>query len=316
MILATCQHETTKPVGKDRKGNQRLRCTLCGKYMLADRVKPLGDMRISMRDACAAIKLLVKGMSIRDTADVTGLNKDTVCDLILTVGENCARLMQSIRGVAVKNVECDEIWSFVGMKERTRVAAARSSEWGDSWTFIALESNTKLVLTYAIGQRDMATSVRFLKQLDRATSGRFQLSTDGLGSYTLNAPFVLGSRVDFAQVVKNFASTQTTVRYSPAKISGIDKFARFGNPDMDRCSTSMVERFNLTLRMSCRRHTRLTNAHSKSARHHAAMQAIVISHYNWCRSHETLKGRTPAMAAGLANKAWSVCELFGYAAAA
>jgi IS1 family transposase len=174
---------------------------------------------------------------------------------------------------------------------------------------------TKLVLAHTIGQRDMATSVRFLKQLDKATSGRFQLSSDGLRSYSLNVPFVLGNRVDFAQLIKNFASTQTTVRYSPAKITGCEKIPQLGNPDEDRICTSHVERLNLTLRMNLRRFTRLTNGHSKSLKHHVAMQAILFAWYNFVRKHSTVK-TTPAVASGIEDRAWSLRELIEKAAEA
>jgi len=315
MILATCTHESTKKHGKDRKGNQRFRCRLCGDTWIQPVSKPLGDMRITMKEATTALGMLLEGMSVRAVARLTGHDPGTICDLITTVGDNCERFMrEKIKAVPVKDVQLDEIWSFIGMKEKTRAAQARSSEWGDSWTFIGIDRDTKLVLTYAIGQRDMATSMRFLKQLERATSGRFQLSTDGLSSYTLNVPFVFGSRVDFAQLIKNFQSTQSTVRYSPAKITNTEKLPRFGNPEWSQICTSHVERFNLTVRMNVRRFTRLTNAHSKSPKHHAAMQAIFFCWFNWCRKHETLKGRTPAMAAGVADKIWTVGELLKNAA--
>ena len=258
--------------------------------------------------------MLLEGMSVRATSRLTGLHGGTICDLILLVGENCRRLLDAkVAGVPVTDVQLDEIWSFVGMKERTRVAQARSSEWGDCWTFIAIERETKLVLAHTIGQRDMATSTRFLKQLDRATSGRFQLSSDGLRSYTLNVPFVLGNRVDFAQLIKNFASTQTTVRYSPAKITGSEKIPQLGNPDEWRICTSHVERLNLTIRMNLRRFTRLTNGHSKSLKHHVAMQALLFAWYNFVRVHSAIKA-TPAVASGIADRAWSLRELIERAA--
>lgn len=310
MILATCQHESTKKHGKDRKGNQRYRCRLCGETWIEPSAKPLGNMRLTMKEACTALAMLLEGMSVRAVARITGHDPGTLCDLVVTVGENCGRLLKSkIQNVAAKDVQLDEIWSFIGCKEKTRVARGHHAEVGDSWTFIAIDRDTKLVLTHAIGQRDMATSVRFLKQLERATTGRFQLSTDGLNSYTLNVPFVFGSRVDFAQLIKTFASSQSTVRYSPAKITGCEKLPQFGNPDMDKVCTSHVERFNLSVRMHVRRFTRLTNAHSKSLKHHVAMQNIFLAWYNWCRKHETLKGRTPAMAAGLAGSVWSIQKL-------
>jgi transposase-like protein/IS1 family transposase len=314
MIVITCQHESTKRHGKDRHGNQRFRCLLCGKTFVKFGPRPLGDMRISMKEAVSALAMLLEGMSIRATERLTGMHRDTICELILVVGENCQRLLaERIRDVPVNDVQLDEIWSFVGMKEKTRVDRAASAEWGDCWTFIAIERETKLVLAHEIGQRDMATCTRFLNQVDRATTGRFQLSTDGLRSYTLNVPFVFGNRVDFAQLIKNFASTQTTVRYSPAKITDCEKLPQLGNPDWERICTSHVERLNLTVRMNLRRFTRLTNGHSKSLKHHVAMQAILFAWYNFCRKHLALK-TTPAVASGLADKAWSLRQLIETAA--
>jgi IS1 family transposase len=258
--------------------------------------------------------MLLEGMSVRATARLTSLHPGTICDLILPVGDNCRRLLDAkVVGVPVTDVQLDEIWSFVGMKERTRVSQARSSEWGDCWTFIAIERETKLVLAHTIGQRDMATSTRFLKQLDRATSGRFQLSSDGLRSYTLNVPFVLGNRVDFAQLIKTYAATQETTRYSPAKIESTEKIPVLGNPDDDRICTSHVERLNLTIRMNLRRFTRLTNGHSKSLKHHVAMQAILFAWYNFVWVHSAIKA-TPAVASGIADRAWSLRELIERAA--
>lgn len=317
MILATCQHDTTKPVGKDRKGNQRIRCTLCGKYMVEKGPQPLGDMRISMKDATTALGMLLEGMSIRSVERLTGLHRDTIDDLVLTVGDNCKRFFEEkVRNVPAKDVELDELWSFVAMKEKQRITHGESAEIGDSWTFIALESNTRLVLAYQAGQRDSGTCSRFLHKLNRAASGRFQLSSDGLGAYTLAVPFILGGRVDFAQLIKTYAANQTTVRYSPAKISSIEKKPRFGNPDEDKICTSHIERLNLTLRMTMRRFTRLTNGHSKSHKHHVAMQSIFFCFYNFCRKNEALGKQTPAMAAGLTSHTWTIKELLQNAAIA
>lgn len=317
MILISCEHETTVKCGKHASGRQRLRCKVCGKYLVEETAKPIGDMRIELKDAVTALSLLLEGMSIRAVERITGLHRDTIDDLILVVGENCGRLLESkIKNVEAKDVQLDELWSFVGCKEKTRVDRAHAADQGDSWTFIALDRDTKLVLTHAIGQRDMATCTRFLRQLDKATSGRFQLSTDGLNTYTLNVPFVFGSRVDFAQLIKSYASTQQVTRYSPAKITGAEKIIQFGNPDYDKVCTSHVERLNLTVRMNIRRFTRLTNAHSKSLKHHIAMQKIFFCFYNWVRPHQSLRKGTPAMAAGLADKVWSLQELLIHAATA
>ena len=293
-----------------------MRCVQCNKYFLAPVAKPIGDMRIGLKQATIALGMLLEGMSIRAVERITGLHCDTIGDLILTVGENCQRLLDTkVQGVEVNDVEADEIWSFVGCKEKTRVERGRSPEFGDSWTWIAIERETKLILAHHVGQRDHETCWSFLLKLKSAVgTGRFQMTTDGLRAYTLNVPYVFGMQVSFAQLIKNYQSTQEQTRYSPAKITGIEKLPIFGEPEDDRISTSHIERFNLTLRMSCRRHTRLTNAHSKSLKHHVAMQAIVFAHYNFCRKHETLKGATPAMASKITDSVWSIKQLLENAA--
>jgi len=287
-MIAFCKHDERKKHGKDRNGNQRFRCRDCGTTFAETTPKPLGGMRISMKDAELAINLLLEGMSIRATERITKLHRDTICDLILIVGDNCQRLLdEKLTGIEVKDVQIDEIWSFVGCKAKTASARNYGPEMGDSWTFIAIERTTKLVIAHQVGDRGSTTCCTLLQKLADYTVGRFQLSTDGLATYRLNVPFMLRDRVDFGQLVKNYSSSQTTTRYSPATIIGAEKKTRFGNPDHDRICTSHVERLNLTLRMNMRRFTRLTNAHSKSLKHHEAMQAIFFAWYNFCRKHET-----------------------------
>jgi len=165
--LPTRNHEASR---EGSQGNQRIRCTLCGKYMVESGPKPLGDMRISMKDACLALGMLLEGMSIRSVERLTGLHRDTIDNLILVVGDNCQRFLEeTVQSVAAKDVQLDEIWSFVGMKEKTRVAKGHSAEVGDSWTFIAIDRDTKLILAHQVGQRDDSTCRRFLKRLNRAT---------------------------------------------------------------------------------------------------------------------------------------------------
>jgi len=314
MIVQACQHTESKKHGRDRKGNQRFRCKLCSMTWVEDTPKPLGNMRIGMKQATLALSLLLEGMSIRATERLTGLHRDTIDDLILMVGENCQRFLDTqIHGLEVKDVQVDEIWSFVGCKERTASTRGYDEDSGDSWTVVAIERNTKLVIAHQVGERDTTTCCILLQKLADFTVGRFQLSTDGLAAYKLNVPYMLRDRVDFGVIIKQYASSQKTTRYSPAKIIGTKKKTRFGLPDEDRISTSHVERMNLTIRMNNRRFTRLTNAHSKSLKHHVAMQAIFFAWYNFCRKHETIK-QTPAMASGLAEKVWTIRVLLEKAA--
>jgi transposase-like protein/IS1 family transposase len=314
MIVISCTHEHSTKDGKDRNGNQRFRCKDCGTTFAAETVRPLGNMRIRMADAVNALGMLLEGLSIRATERLTGIHRDTLDDLILLVGENCQRLLDSmIQNVAVEDVQLDEIWSFVGCKEKCRIARGYGEEMGDSWTFIGIDRSTKLVVAHKVGQRTSATCCEFLKQIDKATTGRFQVSTDGLAAYTNNVPYVLGNRVDFGQLIKTYSSTQEQTRYSPAAIISAEKKPQFGNPDWDRICTSHIERLNLTLRMNLRRFTRLTNGHSKSHKHHVAMQAILFAWYNLCRKHSTIK-QTPAMASKLSDHVWTIKELIEKAA--
>lgn len=304
-----CSCSTSKKDGKDRKGQQRFKCLQCGRRWTDTGSKPIGNMRIDLDKAAFAINLLLEGTSIRACERLTGLNRDTICDLILVVGDNCQRFLDStIRNVPVEDVQVDELWSFVGMKERTRKQRGYSEDFGDSWTFIAIERNSKLILAHHVAKRDGDATHDFLRRLRTAVTGRFQITTDGFKSYEAGVPMTFFQDVDFAQLIKQYKSTQEETRYSPATIIRADKVVRFGNPDVNKVCTSHVERLNLTVRMQCRRFTRLTNAHSKSLPHHIAMQAIFVAWYNFCRKHETIK-TTPAVQSGLAVKTLTLKEL-------
>ncbi len=310
MIVISCTHEKKHKHGKNKCGHQRYKCAACGATFVEES-GPLGTMRVTMKEATMALALMLEGMSIRSVQRLTGLCRQTLADLIILVGENCQRFLEDrVKAVEVKDVQLDELWSFVGMKEKNRIAKGYSPEYGDSWTFYGIERETKLILAHQVGQRDTSTCWAFMLKLKQAVgNGRFQLTTDGLRAYTTNVPFAFGMQVDFAQLIKNYSSTQEVTRYSPATIINIEKLPIFGEPEDDRISTSHIERFNLTVRMSLRRFTRLTNGHSKSLRHHTAMQALFVGWYNFARKHEALKGTTPAMASGLTDHVWTIKEL-------
>ena len=316
MIAPACTHANSKKNGKDRKGNQRFKCCDCGKSFAESQPKPLDDMRIDLDKACMALGMLLEGMSIRATARLTGIDKNTISSLILTAGEKCKRFTEAVvKDVEANDVQADEIWSFDGMKEKTRKRLDRSEDFGDSWTWIAIERDTKLVLAYHVGTRSGNDCQTFLDRIDRAISGRFQLTTDGLGAYKNNVPFTFRGRVDFGQLVKHYQNSPKEIRYSPATIIAIDKNVVIGNPDEDRICTSHIERLNLTLRMQMRRFTRLTNGFSKTIEHHTATQHIFFCWYNFCRPHITLEGRTPAMESGLTPRPMKLREVFEVLAA-
>lgn len=311
MIAPICTHDNSAKHGKDRKGNQRFKCKDCGKTYLEERNKPLGSMQIDIEQAIMALKMLLEGMSIRAVARITDIHQDTISKLILTVGSNCESfLKRAVRDVACERIEMDEIWSFVGMKQKRASAMAKGPDFGDSWTFIAVDADTKLVVSHYVGHRTNTDTDCFLQQVAESvdTTREIQVTTDGFGGYQYGVPLAMGSRVQFAQLVKQYKSQQEQTRYSPAQIIGAKKVVRFGNPDLDNVSTSYVESLNQKFRMHVRRFTRLTNAHSKSLKHHKAMQAIWFAFYNFARKHDTLK-TSPAVAAGLATDVWSVREL-------
>jgi IS1 family transposase len=236
---------------------------------------------------------------------------------VLLAGENCQRFLSSaVKDVQAKTIELDEIWDFIRLKNRTKEKLGLDGgDDGDSWTWLAIDADTKLILTHTVGLRDAQTCEQFLRQLDNATDGECQVTSDGLKLYTYGVPLALGSRCSFAQLVKTYASGVNEGRYSPSVIVSAEKVTRFGNPDEDKVSTSMAERLNLSLRMHVRRFTRLTNAHSKTYQHHAAMTALFVAWYNFCRPNTAHgKGITPAMAAGIAGGKWSLEDLLRAAA--
>ena len=315
MIAPVCKHTESTKNGKSKAGLQRFKCKSCGVGFTEENFHdgPLGKMRVDVDKAMIVISMLLEGMSIRACERITGMNRDTIDRLILEVGDKCQNFHDyNVQNVACSDLQLDEIWSFVGMKAR-KAKNQDDATQGDSWTYIALDRETKLIAAHHVGGRTGEETNIFLAKLRRAidTSQRFQVSTDGWGAYKYGVPFNLGGNVDFGQLVKKYASQQTTTRYSPAVIISAEKRPRFGNPDHDRICTSHVESLNQKIRMHLRRFTRLTNAHSKSLKHHEAMQAIFFAWYNFCRLHLALGKQTPAMAAGIVNRKLELVDLLG-----
>ncbi len=268
-------------------------------------------MRLPMEKAIQCLHMLLEGMSVRSAERLTGVTKRTILDLMVHVGTNCQRMLNDrLKDVLVNDIEADEIWSFVGCKERTRAAKQHGDHMGDAYCFIGIERTTKLVCTWHLGKRSGDDTVKFAQKLKRATTGRFQMTTDGFAPYTQVIPATFGGQVDFAQLVKVYGKegVEESRRYSPPSVIEVRQNNIMGSPKDARVSTSYVERNNLSLRMGVRRFTRLTNAHSKKWANHSAMLALWFAFYNFARKHMTLK-ETPAMASGLADHVWSIREL-------
>lgn len=255
------------------------------------------------------LRLLLEGNSVSSAERLTDVHHTTILKLLVLAGEKCERIMAAkIRNVEVRDVECDELWAFIGKKQK-RVRPEDDQNLGDAYTFVAIERNTKLVLNIALGKRDQATTDIFIEGLRHATRGNFQVTTDGFSPYKSAISNTLEDRVEFAQLIKVYrAATEGEGRYSPAEVSKTEVVPVMGRPDPERICTSIVERQNLSVRMGTRRFTRLTNAFSKKWENHWAAIACWFAFYNFCRVHKSLRV-TPAMAAGIADHVWSVREL-------
>ena len=309
-----CQkcYGATKRFGKDRKGQQRYRCLTCSVTFVDAQIKRVDGMRIPEDKALLCLQLLVEGNSVRSTERVTGIHRDTILDLLVMVGEKCEQMMEDlIKGLTVKDVQADEIWGFIGMKQKAKnFSGIEDDNVGDAWTFVAIERHSKLVLAWHLGQRTRTDTIAFTEKIAHATTGSFQISTDGFAAYKDAVVYSLGGQyVDFAQLVKVYASPRDgEQKYSPAECVDCVKVPIHGNPDPERICTSHIERQNLTIRMGMRRMTRLTNGFSKKWANHHAHLALHFAFYNFCRVHSTLRV-TPAMEAGIASKIWTLQDL-------
>lgn len=257
------------------------------------------------------LSLLVEGSSLRSISRVCGVSINTVTKLLVDAGMACASFHdEMVRNVAAKRVQCDEIWSFVGAKKKN-VATMKApvDGAGDVWTWTALDSDSKLMVTWWAGDRTSSTGVVFLRDLQSRLSNRIQLTTDSHGAYLEAAAHTFGDDVDFAQLIKIYKETgHAPGRYSPAECTGTKTKVISGNPDETHICTSHAERQNLTMRMSMRRFTRLTNAFSKKFDNHCHSLALYFVWYNWVRKHKSV-GSTPAIAAGLTDKALTMADV-------
>ena len=267
-------------------------------------------MYLPVDKAELVLRLLLEGNSVSSTERVSGVHHTTILKLLVLTGEKCEKIMgRLIVNVPVRDVQADEIWSFIGKKEKAR-EEGDDPNFGDAYCFVAIERHSKLVLNFALGKRNQATTDAFIEGLRAATSPQpFQITTDGFVPYVSAILNTLEDRVDFAQLIKVYrASPEGERRYSPAEVVTTESVPAVGNPDPARICTSHVERQNLTMRMQIRRFTRLTNAFSKKWENHWAALALWFAFYNFCRIHRTLRV-TPAMEAGISSHVWTVREL-------
>ena len=276
----------------------------------------LRDMnRLPLSRRAQILGLLAEGMSLRATSRLADVSINTVTKLLVDVGAACEEYQdRTLRNLKCRRIQCDEIWSFVYAKSKN-VPAEHAGEWGygDVWTWVAIDADTKLVPSWAVGRRDGFTASAFIRDLADRLASRVQLTTDGHKAYLEAVEGAFGNAIDYAMLVKMYEGdsgkhTPAERRYSPAVCTGAQQQRIVGNPDAAHISTSFVERQNLTMRMSMRRFTRLTNAFSKKVDNHKAMIALHYMHYNFGRIHKSLRV-TPAMEAGVSDHVWSLEEI-------
>jgi len=249
---------------------------------------------------------------MRSVSRITGVSINTVSKLLVDAGHACAAYHdKTVRGITAKAVQCDEIWSFSYAKQKNvKFAKSAPEAAGDVWTWTALDADSKLIVSWHVGDRSQHTGISFMGDLKARLANRVQLTTDGHRAY-LTAVAAVDFDADYAMLNKIFATDYAGAgRYSPPKCIGAVKQAIMGNPDPDLINTSFVERQNLTMRMSMRRFTRLTNAFSKKFENHCHALALYFVFYNFCRVHKTL-GATPAMAAGIVDRVLKMADVVG-----
>lgn len=261
------------------------------------------------------IACLIEGTSMRAAGRLTGAAKKTVERLVESVGRGCAAYHdRNMRGLTCKLLQVDEVWSFAGVKDKNARPEQKEQGLGSVWTWIALDSESKLIPAWRVGGRGFNDAQLFIQDLASRLAHRVQLTSDGHGPYLEAVENAFGAEIDYAMLIKLYGTPQAPdnklaeIRYSPPICTGARKVKRMGNPNFKLISTSHIERQNLTLRMGCRRYTRLTNGYSKKVERHRLATAIHFMHYNYCRIHHTLR-ITPAMAAGISDHVWSLHEL-------
>ncbi len=270
---------------------------------------------LSTDEQTRVIAALVEGNSIRSVERMTGIHRDTIMRLVVRIGNGCANLMdREMRNLNCQQLQLDELWAFVGMKQKRASQLAERGEFGDAYTFVALDADTKLVPCFHVGRRTWNDTAIFIDDLRSRIVNRPQITTDAFAAYYGAISRAFENRVDYAQITKVFASTiEPRGRYSPPAMVDAIIEPLIGQPDKDHISTSYVERQNLSVRMECRRFTRLTNAFSKKLANLKASVALHYAHYNFVRIHRALR-MTPAMAAGVTDHLWTVEKLISEAA--
>jgi len=268
--------------------------------------------RLNSTRQAQVINAIVEGNSINATERMTGVAKHTILKLLADLGTACVEYQdKNLRNLTCKRIQCDEIWAFCYAKQKniTEEIAAKVPGAGDVWTWVAIDADTKLVPSFWVGNRDLINARAFIGDLASRLTSRVQITTDGLRVYAEAIEGAFGAEVDYAMLVKIYGNESARdSRYSPPECIACQQAVVNGWPDKRHISTSHIERQNLTMRMSMRRFTRLTNGFSKKIENHIHTLSIFYMHYNFCRVHKSLRV-TPAMAAGISDHVWTIGEM-------
>lgn len=316
MTCIKCQHYEAKRFGfYGRNRIQRYRCPGCKSTFSAPRQKPLGRHYISTEKAAQIIELLMEGMSVRSVSRVTGVHQGTILSLLLTVGKKCRTLFDArVRNISPRYVQADELWTFIHTKERC-LFDETPKEWGDCYIWMAIDAETKMVLSYYIGKRLASSASEFIRDLAERTTGRFQITTDGLRWYIPAIEESYGADIDFAQLIKIYGKSDVAGPewYNPVTVQSVVPVPVSGHPKLSHISTSFIERANLSMRTHLRRFTRLSLGFSKTLEHLSAAVNLYMAFFNFCRVHKTLRV-TPAMESKITDHVWSIAELLTWTA--
>lgn len=271
--------------------------------------------KLNTEERARVVAALLEGNSLRSTTRMTGVHRTTILKLLVELGEACSDYQnKTLVNLPCKRIQCDEIWSFVYSKEKNTTPEMKAEGAGDCWIWVGMDADTKLIVSWLAGPRDPLAALEFMHDLAARLANRVQLTTDGHKPYLFAVKSAFEDDIDYAQLVKLYGPSREGAgaesRYSPAACIGSRKKARIGEPDRKHISTSYIERQNLTMRMSMRRFTRLTNGFSKKVENHCHQIALHYMWYNFGRIHQTLRV-TPAMAAGVSDHVWSVAEIIG-----
>ena len=270
--------------------------------------------QLSNEKKTMAVSMLCEGSSIRSIERITGVHRDTIMRLGVRMGEGCQKIMdEKLRNLSSKLIQVDEVWGFIGMKQKNANQKQVNDDKktaGDVWTWVALDSETKLVPTFAVGDRSQYMANCFIEDLASRLSNRVQLSSDALRAYESAVERAFGSQVDYGSIFKTFSHSELAEqrRYSPPDVMHVKRTPVTGSPIVDLISTSHVEKQNHTLRMHCRRLSRLTNAFSKKIENFKAAVALHYGYYNFVKTNAAIRC-TPAMEAGVTNSPWTVANL-------